>query len=206
MANLFVDASGKKPKCYWEGYSCPKGKWYSIKTGLEPLFIFLLLLKLIIGLLIWALLDVSLYIICTIVIIGMAVSYFTYPDRESYTILQKSKSLDDILIDDSPIYITVSKSLRAICFIIPEKKYMFFKTIGHGDDRINVTSSMWYVYKNKEPYEIRSRYFEDPIKDLKSKLNYDCNLHSVIDLNSSQLSRDKVLKCLQDLSFSIFNK
>lgn len=44
MAELFVDASGRKPKCYWKDHSCPNGKWYRIKTGPDTLFIVLLLL------------------------------------------------------------------------------------------------------------------------------------------------------------------
>lgn len=53
MAELFVDTSGRKPKCYWKDSSCPNGKWYHIKTGPDTLFIVLLLLQSVIGFLFW---------------------------------------------------------------------------------------------------------------------------------------------------------
>lgn len=206
MAELFVDASGRKPKCYWRDYSCPKGEWYSIKTGPEPLFIFLLLLKPIIGLLFWALFGASLYWAIFVTIFFMIASYFIYPHREVDAVLQKSKKLEDILIENSPVYIGVSKSLGSICFIIPEKKYMFFKTLRYGDDRLDSVFSGWYTYKGSTPIKIDSPHFRAPIEDLDSKLNYRCNLGEIVNLSNSYSSMKHVLKSMRDISFSIFNE
>lgn len=206
MANLFVDASGKKPKCYWEDYSCPKGEWYSIKTGPEPLFIFLLLLKPIIGLLFWAIFGASLYWAISVTIFFMIASYFLYPHREVDAVLQKSKKLEDILIENSPVYIGVSKSLGSICFIIPEKKYMFFKTLRYGDDRLDSVFSGWYTYKNSTPIKIDSPHFRAPIKDLDLKLNYRYDLENIVNLSDSPIRMKDVLKAMRDISFSVFSE
>lgn len=206
MAELFVDASGRRPKCYWRDYSCPKDEWYRIKTGPEPLFIFLLLLKPIIGLLFWALFGASLYWAISVTIFFMIASCFIYPHSEVDAVLQKSKKLEDILIENSPVYITVSKSLSSICFIIPEKKYMFFKTLRYGDDRLDLGFSGWYTYKNSTPIKIDSPHFRAPIEDLDSKLNYRYDLGSIVNLSNSPIRMKNVLKAMRDISLSVFNE
>lgn len=114
--------------------------------------------------------------------------------------------MEDILIGDSPIYIAPSEGLSCICFIVPDKKYMFFKTLRYGDDRINSPDGGWYVYKDKEPIKITSEYFEEPIEGLKSKLDYRYDLGSIINLNDSRSSMKKVLRSMRDISYSIFGK
>lgn len=206
MATLFVDASGRKPKCYWEDYSCPNGKWYRIKTGPEALFIAILLLQPIIGFLFWMFLDAkSLWVIST-TILFMIVNCIAYPHQEVYTSLKKSKKIEDILIDNSPVYISVSKGLSCICFIIPEKKHMLFTTLRYADSRLNSTSAGWYTFKDNKPLEIRGKYFQEPIEDLKSKLDYRCDLSSIINFKNSSSDMKKVLKSMQDVSFAVFGE
>nr|DAD60776.1 MAG TPA: hypothetical protein [Caudoviricetes sp.] len=45
-----------------------------------------------------------------------------YPHQDAYTVLEKSKKIEDILIENSPVYITVSKKLYSICFYNPREK------------------------------------------------------------------------------------
>ena len=137
MAELFVDSSGRKPKCYWRDSSCRNGKWYYIKTGPETLFIVIFLIQLVIGFCFWAFLGATLSWVIPITIIFMIIHCFLYPHSEVYTVLRKSKAIKDILVEGRPIYIAPSKGLSSICFIVPDKKYMFFKTLTYGDSRID---------------------------------------------------------------------
>lgn len=206
MAGLFVDVSGRKPKCYWQDPSCPKDKWYYITTGPERLFLFLLGFYAVVGFLFWLLLDAKLSYVIPATIFFMIMHIFLYPHSDVHLVSQKSKRIEDILIGDSPIYIAPSKGLSCICFIVPDKKYMFFKTLKYGDDRINSPDGGWYVYKDKEPIKITSEYFEEPIEGLKSKLDYRYDLGSIINLNDSRSSMKKVLHSMRDISYSIFGK
>ena len=129
-----------------------------------------------------------------------------YPYSEVDTILEKSKKTEDILIDNSPVYISVSKGLGCIYFVIPEKKHMLFTTLRYADSRLNSTSAGWYTFKNNKPLEITSKYFQEPIEDLKSKLDYRCDLSSIIKLSDSLSDMKKVLKSMQDVSFAVFGE
>lgn len=206
MAELFVDSSGRKPKCYWRDSSCRNGKWYYIKTGPEALFIVMFPIQLLIGFCFWAVWGATLSWVIPTTIIFMIIHCFLYPYSEVYTVLRKSKDIKDILAEGHPIYIAPSKGLSSICFIVPDKKYMFFKTLTYGDSRIDSNESGWYAYKGCEPAKITSKYFEEPIEDLKSKLNYRCDLGSIINLSDSRSSMKKVLHSMRDISYSIFGK
>jgi hypothetical protein len=206
MAELFVDASGRKPKCYWKDHSCPNGKWYRIKTGPDTLFIVILLLQLVIGFLFWMFLGAKLLWVTPVTIVFMIFHCFLYPHSEVDTILEKSKKIEDILIENSPIYISVSKALGCIYFIIPEKKHMFFTTLRYTDSRLNSTSAGWYTFKNNKPLEIKNKYFQEPIEDLKSKLDYRCDLSSIVKLSDSRSNMKKALKSMQDVSFAVFGE
>lgn len=206
MAELFVDSSGRKPKCYWRDSSCRNDKWYYIKTGLESCFLFVMALYPLIGFLFWWLLGAKLSWTIPAVVFFMIMSAFMYPHRGTDMVLKKSKDIKNILMEGYPIYIAPSKGLSSICFIVPDKKYMFFKTLTYADDRINSTDGGWYVYKGSEPIKITSQYFEEPIEDLKSKLDYRCDLGSIVNLKDSPMSMKKVIKSMRDISFSIFGK
>lgn len=206
MAELFVDASGKKPKCYWLDNTCPKGKWYYIKTGVETLFIAILLLHPVIGFLFWMFLGAKLLWVIPVTILFMALHCVSYPHRGIGVTLKKSKKFEDILIEGTPIYIAPSKGLSSICFVILEKKQMLFKTLRYGDDRVNSDSAGWYTYKGSEPIKITSEYFEEPIKDLKSKLDYRCDLGSIIGLKDSSASMERIVKSMRNVSSSVFGE
>ena len=206
MAKLFVDASGRKLKCYWEDNSCPNGKWYRIKAGLKTLDIIILLLYPIIGFLFWMFLGAELLFAVPVTIIFMAVYYDIFSYGNISASLEESKKIEDILIDNSPVYISVSKGLSCICFIIPEKKHMLFTILGYSDERLNSESAGWYIFKDHKHLEITDKYFQDPIEDLRSKLNYRCNLSSIINLKNSSSDMKKVLRSMQDISFLIFGK
>lgn len=206
MTTLFVDASGRKPKCYWKDASCPNGKWYRIKTGIKISDTIILLLYPIIGFLFWILLGVKLLFVVSVTIIFMAIYYDIYLRGNISASLEKSKKIEDILIDNSPLYISVSKGLSCICFIIPEKKHMLFTILGYSDDRLNSESAGWYTYKNFEPLKLTGKYFQEPIEDLKSKLNYRYNLSHIVNLKNSSTDMKSVLRSMQDISFSIFGK
>lgn len=206
MAELFVDTSGRKPKCYWKDSSCPNGKWYHIKTGPDTLFIVLLLLQSVIGFLFWMFLGAKLSWVIPVTIAFMIFHCLGYPHSGVDTTLEKAKKIEDILIENSPVYISVSKGLGCIYFIIPEKKHMLFTTLGYADSRLNSTSAGWYTFKDNKPLEITSKYFQEPIEDLKSKLDYRCDLSSIIKLSDSRSDMKKVLKSMQDVSFAVFKK
>lgn len=206
MTTLFVDASGRKPKCYWEDASCPNGRWYRIKTGIKTSDTIILLLYPIIGFLFWIPLSIKLLFVVPVTIIFMAIYYWIFCYGNIRVSLEKSKKIDDILIDNSPVYISVSKGLSCICFIIPEKKHMLFTILGYSDERLNSESPGWYIFKDHKHLEITDKYFQDPIEDLRSKLNYRCNLSSIINLKNSSSDMKKVLRSMQEISFSIFGK
>lgn len=206
MAELFVDASGKKPKCYWLDNTCPNGKWYYIKTGVETLFIAILLLQPVIGFLFWIFLGAKLSLVIPVTILSMVLHCVSYPHRGIGVTLKKSKKTQDILMENFPVYITVSKGLSSICFIVPEKRYMLFTTLRYGDSRLDSKSAGWYIIKNNKPFEITDEYFEEPIKDLKSKLDYRCDLGSIIGLKDSSASMERIVKSMRNVSPSVFGE
>lgn len=206
MRELFVDASSGYPKCYWKDSRCKEGKWFRIKTGPDKCFLSIALVLVIIGFLFWAFTKVSPLWVISVTLFFLIIHSFMYPHQEAHIVSEKSKKIEDILIENSPVYITVSKGLHSICFIIPDKKYMFFKPLRYGDDRLESTSSGWYIYKNYQPCKIDSKYFQEPIKDLKSKLDYRCDFSSIITLDDSPSNMTKVLKAMKSISSSIFEK
>ena len=206
MRELFVDASSGYPKCYWKDNRCKEGKWFRIKTGPDRCFLSIALVLTIIGFLFWMFTKVSPIWVASVTILFLLIHTFIYPHRYAHVVSQKSKKIEDILIENSPVYITISKSLYSICFIIPEKKYMFFKPLRYGDDRLESTSSGWYIYRSYQPCKIDSKYFQEPIRDLKSKLDYRCDLSGIRTLDDSPSNMTKVLKAMKSISSSIFEK
>nr|DAS92883.1 MAG TPA: hypothetical protein [Caudoviricetes sp.] len=206
MRELFVDASSGYPKCYWKDSRCEEGKWFRIKTGPDKCFLSIALVFIIIGLLFYIFTKAGAIWCISITIFFLLIHTFIYPHPDAYAVLEKSKKIKDILIENSPIYITSSKRLGSICFIIPDKKHMLFKPLRYGDDRLESTSSGWYIYKNYQPCKIDSKYFQEPIKDLKSKLDYRCDLSDIITLDDSPSNMTKVLKAMKSISSSIFEK
>lgn len=206
MRELFVDASSGYPKCYWKDSRCKEGKWFRIKTEPDKCFLSIALVLVIIGFLFWAFTKVNPLWVISVTLLFLIIHSFAYPHQEVYVVSEKSKKTEDILIENSPVFIAVSKSLHSICFIIPEKKHMIFKPLRYGDDRLESTSSGWYIYKDHQPCKIDSKYFQEPIRDLKSKLNYRCDLSGIVTLDDSPSNIIKVLKAMKSISSSIFEK
>lgn len=206
MRELFVDVSSGYPKCYWKDSRCKEGKWFRIKTGPDKCFLSIALVLVIIGFLFWAFTKVGLLWAVSVIIFFLLIRFFMYPHRDAHVVSQKSKKIEDILIENSPVFITVSKRLYSICFIMPEKKYMLFKPLRYGDNRLELTSSGWYIYKGYQPCKIDSKYFQEPIRDLETKLDYRCDLSAIITLDDSPSNMTKVLNAMKSISSSIFEK
>lgn len=206
MRELFVDASSGYPKCYWKDSRCKEKKWFRIKTGPDKCFLSIALVFIVIGFLFYMFTKAGSVWCASVTIFFLLIHTFIYPHPDAYAALEKSKKIEDILIENSSIYITASKRLGSICFIIPDKKHMFFKPLRYGDDRLESTSSGWYIYKDHQPCKIDSKYFQEPIRDLKSKLDYRCDLSDIITLDDSPSNMTKVLNAMKSISLSIFEK
>lgn len=130
MAELFVDASGRKPKCYWKDHSCPNGKWYRIKTGPDTLFIVLLLIQPVIGFLFWMFLGAKLLWVIPVTIVFITFHCLLYPHSEVDTILEKSKKIEDILIDIFPSLYFCFEGLGLHLFYHSREKAYAFAVFG----------------------------------------------------------------------------
>lgn len=206
MRELFVDASSGYPKCYWKDSRCKEGKWFRIETGFDRPFWWMALIFIIIGLSLYIFLKFSALFCVLLTIFSLVTHFLIYDMKEAHVVSEKSKKIEEILIENHPVFITVSKRLYSICFIIPDKKYMPFKPLRYGDDRLESTSSGWYIYKDHQPCKIDSKYFQEPIKDLKSKLDYRCDLSGITTLDDSPSNMNNVLKAMKNISSSVFGK
>lgn len=117
MRELFVDASSGYPKCYWKDSRCKEGKWFRIKTGPDKCFLSIALVLVIIGFLFWAFTKVSPLWVISVTLFFLIIHSFMYPHQEAHIVSEKSRKIEDILIENSPVYITVSKRLGSIALL-----------------------------------------------------------------------------------------